>query len=312
MKHALNLFLVTASLPVLAAESAWTTDFAAAKASAAESEKSLLVNFTGSDWCGWCIKLKEEVFSHESFLDAAAEDFVLVELDYPQDSSGMSAATIEQNEGLKSDYAIGGYPTIYLMDALGRPYARTGYQRGGVKPYLAHLDELQGALTKRDEAFASARKLEGQAKADALAESLEALGLDDEVLMKSYDGVIDEIRAAAPEGGSAFIKRLESGAKLAEFSAKVEKLAGAGDFEAGLKLADEALAADTFEGEAKQQVLVMKGIMLVESERFDDGLEALEEAKQTAPESPMGQRIDALKKRIEAFRDEQNAAPSEG
>ncbi len=69
----------------LAGGEGWTADFAAAKKEAAESKKDLLIDFTGSDWCGWCIKLNKEVFSHEPFKAGVKDKFVLVELDYPND-----------------------------------------------------------------------------------------------------------------------------------------------------------------------------------------------------------------------------------
>lgn len=62
----------------------WTSDFEAAKKQAAESKKDLLIDFTGSDWCGWCIKLVDEVFKHDAFKTGVKDTFVLVEIDFPK------------------------------------------------------------------------------------------------------------------------------------------------------------------------------------------------------------------------------------
>ena len=65
------------------AESAWLTDLAAAKKQAAEEKKPILMFFTGSDWCGWCIKLHEDVLDKKEFQDFAKENVILLELDFP-------------------------------------------------------------------------------------------------------------------------------------------------------------------------------------------------------------------------------------
>ncbi len=115
----------------LAGGEGWISDFAAAKKEAADSKKDLLIDFTGSDWCSWCIKLNKEVFDHEPFKAGVKNKFVLVELDYPRDKSKLTEEVIKQNEELGNKYQIAGYPTILLCDASGKPYAATGYQDGG-------------------------------------------------------------------------------------------------------------------------------------------------------------------------------------
>ena len=87
----------------LAGEEGWTSDFEAAKKQAAEENKSLLIDFTGSDWCGWCIRLQEEVFSKDEFKKGVAEDYVLVEIDFPQNEAKLSDETKAQNEKLGND-----------------------------------------------------------------------------------------------------------------------------------------------------------------------------------------------------------------
>jgi thioredoxin-related protein len=120
---------------------AWMTDFEAAKARAAEENKPLLLDFTGSDWCGWCIKLDDEVFSQEAFKDYAAESLVLVELDFPRKKE-QSDALKAQNEALKKKYGIRGFPTIVILSPDGELVEKTGYRRGGAEAYVEHIKEI--------------------------------------------------------------------------------------------------------------------------------------------------------------------------
>src|SRR3954469_19158244 len=68
----------------LRAEQDWQTDFKKAQEQAKTDKKLLLVDFTGSDWCGWCIKLNREVFSKPEFKDYATKNLVLLEVDFPR------------------------------------------------------------------------------------------------------------------------------------------------------------------------------------------------------------------------------------
>ncbi len=120
----------------------WTDDLDAAKKQAAEEGKLLLVNFSGSDWCGWCIRLDNEVFSKKEFLDGAKDKFVLVFIDSPRDKNRLSEKGRARNKKLVDEYGVRGFPTVMILDEAGKPIAQTGYVRGGAKKYLQHLDEL--------------------------------------------------------------------------------------------------------------------------------------------------------------------------
>jgi thioredoxin-related protein len=122
----------------------WQTDFAAAKAQAKAENKLLLVDFTGSDWCGWCKKLVAEVFSKDAFKKDAPKKFVLVELDYPTPAkkAKQSPELRKQNEELLKQYRVKGYPTILVMEADGKVIAHTGYREGGPEEYVKSLDKF--------------------------------------------------------------------------------------------------------------------------------------------------------------------------
>lgn len=136
----------------------WTDDFDAAKAKAAKEGKLLLVDFSGSDWCGWCIKLDDEVFSKKEFVKTAQMDFVLVMVDSPRNKEKLSKKARKQNPGLVEKYKIRGFPTVLVMDAEGEVLARTGYRKGGVKEYIKHLDSIAEAHRAKAKPKAAGKK----------------------------------------------------------------------------------------------------------------------------------------------------------
>ncbi len=136
----------------------WTDDFDAAKAKAAKEGKLLLVDFSGSDWCGWCIKLDDEVFSKKEFVKTAQMDFVLVMVDSPRNKEKLSKKARKQNPGLVEKYKIRGFPTVLVMDAEGEVLARTGYRKGGVKEYIKHLDSIAEAHRAKAKPEAAGKK----------------------------------------------------------------------------------------------------------------------------------------------------------
>ena len=126
---------------VRAEESLWQTDFEAAKAKAKAEKKLLLVDCTGSDWCGWCKKLIADVFDKEKFKTEAPKRFVLVELDYPNKKK-QPAELKKQNEELQKRYKITRFPMVLVMDADGQVIACTGYKACGPESYLKQLGDF--------------------------------------------------------------------------------------------------------------------------------------------------------------------------
>ena len=94
-----------------------------------------------TDWCGWCIKLKKEVFDQPEFQEYAKKHLVMLELDFPRKKE-LPAKLKEQNDKLSEEFKVEGFPTILLMNARGKEIARTGYQEGGPAKYVDHLKEL--------------------------------------------------------------------------------------------------------------------------------------------------------------------------
>lgn len=144
MKKLLLALLVslTAVSLSMGAESLWMHDFDAAKTKAVKEGKPIFINFTGTDWCGWCIKLEKEVFSKKAFQDYAKENLVLVEVDFPKKKE-QTAELKAQNKKLDKEYGVEGYPTLYLLDATGKKLTEDiGYREGGPEAYVEHLKSL--------------------------------------------------------------------------------------------------------------------------------------------------------------------------
>lgn len=145
MKTTLFTALLTLALAASAAAAEWRTDFEAAKAEAKKDGKIILMDFTGSDWCGWCIKMKKDVLDMKAFTDYAAKNVVLVEVDFPERKK-ISAAQKKANDALQKQYKVEGFPTFVITDATGKELGRhVGYMQGGP---LAFVEKLNGLKAK--------------------------------------------------------------------------------------------------------------------------------------------------------------------
>jgi thioredoxin-related protein len=127
--------------PVTADVFKWETDLDVAKKRAKDENKEILVDFTGSDWCGWCIRLKKEVFDQPEFQEYAKKHLIMVELDFPRKKK-LPAKEMAQNEKLSQEFKVEGFPTVLLLNERGKEIGRTGYQKGGPASYVEHLKGL--------------------------------------------------------------------------------------------------------------------------------------------------------------------------
>lgn len=116
----------------------WSADMDAAMKLSAKTGKPILADFSGSDWCGWCIKLDREVFSKKIFKDFAKGNLILVLVDFPS-RKYISPKQKKQNKVLAAKYRISGYPTVLLLDSKGKVILKTGYRSGGPKKYVDFL-----------------------------------------------------------------------------------------------------------------------------------------------------------------------------
>src|SRR5436189_5296715 len=114
-----TLFAFFWGLVACRAELSWLTDYNAGLKQARDEGKPMLINFTGSDWCGWCIKLKGEVFDQPEFEAFAKANLVLLEVDFPK-GKAMSDAQRIANEKLGRRFSVEGLPTIFLVSSQQR------------------------------------------------------------------------------------------------------------------------------------------------------------------------------------------------
>lgn len=138
--RSLLLLLVASLLIGPAFAGGWSDDYKAALATAAKENKKVLIDFTGSDWCGWCIKLKKGTFDQPAFKDYADKNLVLVEVDFPQTKS-LSPEVKKQNDALQQQFQVQGFPTLVLLDSQGKVIKQqSGYIPGGPAGFIAWLN----------------------------------------------------------------------------------------------------------------------------------------------------------------------------
>ena len=137
---AVVLFLGTSS--AFTQQAAWTDDYAKAVAQAKTENKAILLDFTGSDWCGWCMKMKQETLDTPQFNAYAEKNLVLVTVDFPH-KTPLAPATKQQNDKLNAKYQADGFPTYVLIDKFGRELGRqSGYLPGGPTAFIARLGKF--------------------------------------------------------------------------------------------------------------------------------------------------------------------------
>lgn len=107
---------------VLLSSTDWLTDFEKAKEAARENRRYILLNFSGSDWCGPCIKMKKEIFEAQPFQDFANSNLVLVRADFPRHKKNqLEAKQKEHNEKLAERFnPRGKFPLTILLDSNGK------------------------------------------------------------------------------------------------------------------------------------------------------------------------------------------------
>ena len=287
-KFIATIGIIGAILSSAQAELTWHTDFEEGKKAAAESGKTLLVDFTGSDWCHWCIKLKEEVFSQEAFA-SVSEDYVLVELDFPQGEGLITPEQRAKNEEIAQKFSVQGFPSVILFDG-DRAIARTGYQAGGPEAYLNHLAEIE-------KPFKDLKAAEGDARKEALASFLKTI--PGQEIEESFQAEFTELKKLDPEDESGFIAEMASAKAMAKFEDVVEQNLASGEFDTVLTEVESFLAEYNPEGEQRQHVLMARVMVYVEQGEKDKAFSQLDAMAALAPESQLSQHLAEIKENIE-------------
>jgi len=136
------LAVLALSTTMAFAKTGWSEDYSKSAAQAKSEKKLVLLDFTGSDWCEWCLKLDKEVFSTPEFKSYAKEHLVLVEVDFPQ-GKPQTDRLKEQNDKLQTKYSVDKFPTIIVLNSAGKKVGELGYVEGGPKAFIAELEKLK-------------------------------------------------------------------------------------------------------------------------------------------------------------------------
>jgi thioredoxin-related protein len=148
LKTLAALAVCIASAAAIAATSTpkgFTDDLDAALAEARKTGKYVYACLSGSDWCGWCKKLDQEVFSDKEFdfVGALSKDYVFVYIDSPRNTDLLSEAARKRNPEQTKKFKIRGFPTALVLDGNGNTVEKTGYRRGGARKYADFLHEVR-------------------------------------------------------------------------------------------------------------------------------------------------------------------------
>ncbi len=149
-KLIIAIFIMIGSFSAQAQELTWHTDMNKATEMSLKTKKPLLLFFTGSDWCGWCIRLQKEVLKTPEFATWAKENVVLVELDFPR-RSPMTPELQKQNMEMQQAFQVQGYPTVWITKAARKDgkltfekMGSTGYVAGGPAKWLEGANKIIG------------------------------------------------------------------------------------------------------------------------------------------------------------------------
>ncbi|MFL6516344.1 MAG: thioredoxin family protein [Chthoniobacterales bacterium] len=148
MKHHLLALALLLSLSfclpaTVRADASWETNLKKAQDQAKASNKLVFLDFTGSDWCGWCIRQDKDIFSKPAFKEYASKNLVLVEVDFPREKE-QSTDVRKQNQQLAQEYGVQGFPTIVVLNGAGQKVWRyDGYFEGGPEAFIAELEKAR-------------------------------------------------------------------------------------------------------------------------------------------------------------------------
>ncbi|MES2982094.1 MAG: thioredoxin family protein [Verrucomicrobiota bacterium] len=302
------------SAPTALAQEALMTDYAAAKAEAAKTGKDIFLAFTGSDWSESCGKLIKESLSQKDFRAAVGEHFVLLQLDFPEKENPLINPKVKaQNKEISEEYAVNGYPTIYLCDAKGLPYAQTGYIVDSDEPYQTHVNDLRTIRDVRDKAFKTLIETDSPAKAKSLISALEAMELDSELISRFYGDVLDQIKKSDPTDTHGYLRKISGQYEMSQFNKKINSYTDVGgeNAEKILAIVDKALANKDLTAEQKQDILITRILVFYHQGHFNEAIKVLEETLVLSPESEPARYLQKIKTEILKERDAHDKKKSE-
>ena len=280
-------------------EGVWLVNVDYAKKIAAEKNIKLLLFFTGSDWCGWCMRLHNEVLDDEEFQKELVKLFVPVKLDFPSKIKFPEEVKKAYDVEMKR-YGIRGFPTLIIAEADGTPIAGCGYQAGGPEAYMSMLKTI---LEKRTELEAKVDELKdgGEEAAKELYDALEEYASN----FSQYPCVKDGLKKfydICKEKNPEISRTLERSEKVKERLAELDQQYHLGEGEnpaevnpdtAEQAASDYKAVIDSFglDGEAKQEVLMKIALLYSIIQEDDKAQTYIDEAVEAAPDSELAQLI---------------------
>ena len=283
------------------AEEGWLVSFEKAKEQAAKEGKPILMEFTGSDWCPPCKALHKNVLVKDVFKKEMPKHFILLKLDNPKDKSKQTEDEKEQYKKLSKEYKVSGVPSIFLVDAGGKPFfKKVGYSNQPAGDWVKDMV----AKTAIPDALEDANAAKGLERAKLLDKALGLMGSDaanqrkediNEIitldsknkagLKAKYEGVL--VATEIKDSLQAIMR--DRGAKPDDKIAKVDKL----------------IKDKSPKGEALQEVLFMKSNLYFQAKKMDKAEALLRQAMKIAPDSKTGKRIPGI---LDRFFPKKNAS----
>lgn len=276
----------------------WMTDIEAAKTKAAAENKALLLDFTGSDWCGWCIRIRKEVLDKPRFEEYIRDKFVPVEIDIPNNPN-FDANLRKRNEELCAQYSVQGFPTILVTDAQGM--VAGGFVGGIIDP--VKVESILNAGLENARKLEAAQKLSGVEKAKVLAEVYKLLP---EGVQASAQPILNEILALDPEDTVGLARLAKVRAQKEEFRKGLSTIAD----EAALKKYLEDSLAVAYP-ENRSMLLNVKGSLMMNTAETEADVVAAREVLLEAAGDDAARRAQvekalsdpaAVLKQIKAYR----------
>ena len=271
----------------------WTVNMDFAKKIAKEKDLNLLILFTGSDWCHWCKKLNEEVFSQDEFQQEVVKQFVPVKLDFP--SAVKFPEEIRKSyEAEMKKYGVRGYPTVVLTDCEGNAFAVCGYQPGGAEGYLTMLNNLVEGKKELDAKVAELKDGDAAAASELynILEEYSEKFKDAPCVKEGLKKYYDICRAKCPEISRALEREEKIKQRLAEIDEQYKIGEGYDPSEATPEKVEQAVAdyealinSFALEGEKKQEILLKIALAYTIVQEDEKAQEYLDKAVEAAPDS---------------------------
>lgn len=276
--------IITATLMGLAgAAESWSTNPDEAMKQAATQNKGVLLEFTGSDWCGACIIQKKEALSKPEVLEKIAVSFIPVELDFPRKKE-QDAQTKKLLTGYKESYGIHAFPTLIFTDEKGRPvHSVLGYSNPA---------QVLSDIAKAEQALKTQQRLQkslplAKSKEESKKLTVELLRtVPQPFLRQFYQPELKDLVALDPEDTSGIIAGLNRMDKLKDQQEEWAKTMREEDlFPMSRNQPDEALTflnnylkKDDLLPEIKQALLAFKARILIQQNRMNEVEQPLQEA----------------------------------